>query len=186
MSKAEKTNESNLLSNDQSKKSINMRSYKQDSIVKPNEVKENKDQNIGESNMATSIDSNQKKVEDLDGDKLKNKELYKYLSKILSLFNSSSRDKALMYLFKNKDKINGLPKLLWYTPGVITLFVQEIIKMYVLISEKTLEKEDIINCYNIISLFQLLVHDQEIKYLVVKGKKLFLILKFNFYISNFS
>lgn len=173
MSRAEKNYEPSALNKDQmlTNSNVNDSQYANIKESKANAI------SINELNkdiiQVDCIDSTKKKNEN-EVDSSKSKEIYKNLTKILSLLNSSSRDKALMYLFKNRDKINGLAKLLWYTPGVITVFIQEIIKMYAMINEKLLKKEDILNCYNIISLFQLLVMDSEIKTLVIKGKLKFL------------
>lgn len=85
-------------------------------------------------------------------------------------FFQTSKDKAFAFLFKNRDKIKNLARIIWYTPGLVTIFLQEIISMYSIIDKVEIKKEDILSSYNIISLFQLLVLDKEINNKVVQCK----------------
>ncbi len=177
MSTGEIANKQNNQSSSIADRKLEVKDFRQDLEMEANtDVVDSNEINNKMTNNNECIDSTIKKSEK-EVDYTKNKEHYKNLNKIISLLNSSSRDKALVYLFRNREKINGLANLLWYTPGVITVFLQEIIKMYAVINEKVLKKEDILNCYNIISLFQLLVMDSEIKFLVVKCKFLLYLIK---------
>lgn len=93
----------------------------------------------------------------------------KQVTKIMNIFKPQLREKALAYIFKNKEKIPDLAKLLWNIPGMIAIFIQEVIKMYSILGIKDIKKEELLKYYNLISLFQILALDDEIKYKAIKG-----------------
>ena len=94
----------------------------------------------------------------------------KYNSHIIGIYNIETREKTFAYLFKKINKIPHLAYLLWYTPSIITIFVQEIIQMYPIIEQKVVTKEQIIRNYNFMSLIQVLILDKKIRIKVLNCK----------------
>jgi hypothetical protein len=112
------------------------------------------------SNIKNSIDNSEENQYLLD----------KYNSHILGIYDIETRDKTFAYLFKKINKIPHLAYLLWYTPSLITIFVQEIIKMYPIIEQKVITKQQIIRNYNFLSLIQVLILDKKIRIKVLNCK----------------
>ena len=94
----------------------------------------------------------------------------KYNSHIIGIYDIETRDKTFAYLFKKINKIPHLAYLLWYTPSLMTIFVQEIIKMYPIIEQKVISKKEIISNYNFLSLIQVLILDKKIRIKVLNCK----------------
>lgn len=56
------------------------------------------------------------------------------LTQIQNLYRSETREKAILTLSKRREKFNLLGPTLWYSVGVMAIFLQEIVSMYPLLS----------------------------------------------------
>jgi len=86
-----------------------------------------------------------------------------YIKKVSDILCESKRKKALFYLTKNREVIPNLAEILLNTPGVITLFLNEIVSSYGYINDTTTSKDQLCNCYNVLSLLQIIASNKEAK-----------------------
>lgn len=78
-------------------------------------------------------------------------EVINYLNQIK---DPSKRDKALIELCKKKETFPDLAVYLWYSPGVVTSLLQEIIRTYQLLAPPNLNEQTSSKAYNVLALFQ--------------------------------
>lgn len=90
--------------------------------------------------------------------------------KLLGLLNKTTREKTFSYIVKNKSIIPNLETYIAEIPQIMTVFTQEIINCYSLLFKSVIEKDYLVHCYNFISVFQLLVSNNEIRASILKSK----------------
>jgi len=93
----------------------------------------------------------------------------KFAKKLALFYSNNQRHKVFQYIFINKDSITNLAEILWYSSGIISIVINEILEMYSTFS-LNLSKESIVQNYNILYVIQILVRDKEIKNRVIEGK----------------
>lgn len=90
-------------------------------------------------------------------------ELDKIIMQIINLKNKSLRDEAFKQLSLKIQEDKNLPSLLWHTPGVIVIMLQEIIITYPLLSNNQLDPTHMNKLINVLGLFQVIAQDPKTK-----------------------
>jgi len=70
------------------------------------------------------------------------------------LKSTSTRENALVELSKKRETFSDLAIYIWYTPGVITVLLQEIINTYQLLAPPNLNNSSSSKACNVLALFQ--------------------------------
>ena len=82
------------------------------------------------------------------------------LNLIKSLNQVKEREEIIKALVIQRDKDNDLSILLWFTPGVVALLLQEVISIYPFISEFNLSHSKSEKVCHVLGLFQCIALDQ--------------------------
>lgn len=77
--------------------------------------------------------------------------IIKYMNQIK---DPSKREKALAELCKKRELFSDLAIYIWYSPGVVTALLQEIISTYQLLAPPNLNEHSSSKAYNVLALFQ--------------------------------
>lgn len=77
--------------------------------------------------------------------------IIKYMNQIK---DPSKREKALSELCKKRESFSDLAIYIWYSPGVVTALLQEIISTYQLLAPPNLNEHSSSKAYNVLALFQ--------------------------------
>lgn len=94
-------------------------------------------------------------------------DIFKKIGEILCV---KKRKKALFFLTKNREIIPNLAELLINTPGVVAAFLFEIVSSYDSIFDNKTTKDQLCNCFNVLSLFQIIASNKEAKKKFVECK----------------
>ena len=83
---------------------------------------------------------------------------------LISIYDPNSRNEALLLLGKNRQKFPDLGKVIWNSPGMVTILLQEIIKVYPYLTgskDHVLTSEISTRICNVLVLFQCIAFDEE-------------------------
>jgi len=80
---------------------------------------------------------------------------------IHQLKTTSTRERALLELAKKKETFSNLALYIWFTPGIIAIFLQEITSCYKLLAPPILNERASNKICNILGLFQTIASHSE-------------------------
>lgn len=89
---------------------------------------------------------------------------------IQDLLDSSKREEALIELSKRRDQFPNLAPILWYSTGVMTALIQEIVSVYSLLSPPTLSALASNRVCNALALLQSIASHNDTRQLFLSGK----------------
>ena len=95
------------------------------------------------------------------------------ISLVRDLF-TNKRSEALQQLVKTRNQIPDLGVLLWYTPGLITTFLQDILQVYPFLSPPNLPADLSNHICNVLTLCQCIAGHERTRLSFIQG---------NFYIN---
>lgn len=90
-----------------------------------------------------------------------NEEELQIISYLNQIKDSSKREKVLAELCKKRESFPNLAVFIWYSPGVVTSLLQEIICTYQLLAPPNLNDQSSSKAYNVLALFQCIAAHQE-------------------------
>ena len=93
----------------------------------------------------------------------------KIVMQITNLKTKALREESFRYLKTKMEEEQNLASLLWHTPGVIAIMLQEIIMTYPLLSTNSLDSSNIFRLIDVLELFQCIAQDTNTKYLFLKS-----------------
>lgn len=88
---------------------------------------------------------------------------------IQDLLDSSKREEALIELSKRRDQFPNLAPILWYSTGVMTALIQEIVSVYSLLSPPTLSALASNRVCNALALLQSIASHNDTRQLFLSG-----------------
>eukprot|EP01132_Coremiostelium_polycephalum_P010801 gene10801-13222_t len=99
---------------------------------------------------------------------------------IMDLYENEKREETLNEISKRKDSIGNLAVLLWYTPCIISIFIQEILSIYKYISAPNpkLKARASNRVCNTLNILQIIASDPQTKMPFVKAKLVWYIYPF--------
>lgn len=83
------------------------------------------------------------------------------ISYLNQIKDPDKREKALAELCKKRESFPSLAVYIWYSPGVVTSLLQEIICTYQLLAPPNLNDHSSSKAYNVLALFQCIAAHQE-------------------------
>lgn len=87
----------------------------------------------------------------LSNNPIEEKEVIEYLDQVKDPIR---REKALSELCKKRESFNNLALYIWFSPGVVTSLLQEILLTYQLLAPPNLSETSSTRAYNVLALFQ--------------------------------
>lgn len=86
------------------------------------------------------------------------------------LTNPARKAQALDDLRKQREQVEDLPRILWYSVGTIAALLQEIVSIYPLLSPPALETDGPSRASNALALLQCVASDPETRMLFINGE----------------